>query len=228
MTSTVPAVRERPILFSGPMVRAILDGTKTQTRRVVKHKHGYETHHEKCGEDEARSIDNGPFRCPAEDEALAREWLTSHCPYGAPGDRLYVKETFMRCGCGRCDAVWPNPTPHGVTYRESPQWRTDYAARPSIFLPRWASRITLEIIDVRVQRVQEISEADAQAEGVECTQCTGQNWREVGGESVQCDHPLCGDGRGLFRVLWNELNAKRGFGWDQNPWVWALTFKAIP
>lgn len=134
--------RERPILFAGPMVRAILDGVKTQTRRVVKRQPPADAHSAcLCEADgtwvvwcggmgtEGRSCDEWHTLTQ---RAYPRGADGLRCPYGVPGDRLWVREAFMPCVCGRCLAAWPKQGPHGVTYRASPQWRMDYAVRPSI------------------------------------------------------------------------------------------------
>lgn len=169
---------ERPILFSGPMVRALLDGTKTQTRRVARPK---------------RSI----------------EPMTDECPYGAPGDRLWVRETF---------AIYANGS---VVYRASaegldPRSEQVLCARwlPSIHMPRAASRLTLEITDVRVERLQKISEADAEAEGVAFMR-----------KHPDIDETLTASQ--LYAALWDSINEKRGYGWDANPWVWVVSFKVV-
>jgi hypothetical protein len=181
-------VKERPILFSGPMVRAILDGSKTQTRRTFK---GTTEH-------------KGPYN-PAYMEAhqQANGW-GSICPYGTPGDRLWVRETWAheRDGTG-C------PDDTGVLYRATdPGWDdegTGLRWRPSIFMPRIASRILLEITDVRVQRLQEISDEDARAEGYD-----------------RRSHAFP---REWFALLWERIHGPGS--WDANPWVWAITFRRI-
>lgn len=186
-------MQERPLLFSAPMVRAILEGKKTQTRRVVK--------------------------------GLALDWLTPPvafspafvasaenrpiCPYGYAGDRLWVRETWHR---------WPNPP--GYIYRadvvdqllDTPKsgWR------PSIFMPREACRLLLEISGVRVERLQEISDDDVMAEGL------GRPLPPAGGEGFEIAGPRERLG---YRLLWDALNAKRGYSWADNPWVWVLEFK---
>jgi len=183
---------EKPILFSGPMVRAILEGRKTQTRRVVK-----------CA-----GLDLcGPCGLSGEDMRLAgRDWsgnsVLLKCPHGETGSRLWVRETFQLI-----------PDDGGsVVYRATdPDWETteDWTWKPSIFMPRHASRITLEITTVRVERVQDIGEVDAKAEGVE---------------------PFAPDDgcyRSGYAGLWDSINAKRGFGWESNPWVWLLEFKRV-
>lgn len=192
-------IRERPILFSAPMARAILEGRKTQTRRVFK-----------------RAIDGdevaGSVHPAAESGWIA--WFPGNvsaektkelyrigipCPHGLPGDKLWVRETH-----------WINKEEHIVAYRadgEMPD-HMDEPWRPSIFMPRWASRLTLEITDIRVERLQDISEEDAKAEGVGLSNIMSSYQRD-------------------FQFLWNSINAKRGFGWDVNPWVWAVSFRRI-
>ncbi len=166
---------EKPILFSGEMIRAVLDGRKTQTRRVVK----------------PQPV--GLWAAPGK----------SRCPYGQPGGRLWVRETF-----------YPERSHRGpVSYRAT--WPRDDDPpdggwKPSIFMPRWASRITLEIVSVRVEQVQDISEDDARAEGVD--DGTGQT-RPL--------HPY------WFRALWDSINSKRGYGWEKNPWVWVVAFRRV-
>lgn len=191
-------VKERPILFSGPMVRAILEGRKTQTRRVLKNNH-------------FAGGDCGP-------ESLA---AASWCPYGIPGDRLWVRETWAIADCGsrvstKAEA-WPKGFP--IDRLEYPVSDTKYFwnKRSSRFMPRWASRILLEVTDVRVQRVQEISSDDARWEGVEDCHENGHDDCFYGTHGWRCS----------FERLWNSINAKRGFGWAENPWVWAVSFKVI-
>lgn len=144
--TTETTVRERPILFSGPMVRAILEGRKTQTRRVLKNP----------DDGVSTTIEDGsPLYC--DDGGF---WHPRPCPYGQPGDRLWVREAHQ---------LSPDGPIYRATAREHGTYEPGGAGpwRPSIHMPRWASRITLEITDVRVERVQEITEDDAIAEGVE-------------------------------------------------------------
>ena len=193
-------MKERPILFSGPMVRAILDGSKTQTRRTFK---GTTEH-------------KGPYN-PAYMEAhqQANGW-GSICPHGTPGDRLWVRETWaVQHGF---DAWTPRHIPRGARIYYSatadlkgPCGVGGLRCRPSIFMPRWASRILLEITDVRVQRLQEISEGDARAEGAigALNDSIGDNW--------------CA--REAFAALWESINGTGS--WHANPWVWAITFRRL-
>ncbi|MFN3323437.1 MAG: hypothetical protein ACK5AZ_08075 [Bryobacteraceae bacterium] len=193
-------MKERPIIFSGPMVRAILDGRKTQTRRVVR---------------------------PQPKAPMGPERKMRSCPYGAPGERLWVRETFCVESC-REVGYYPPPFGDGRPIRhiydgdewlwwEQPHYRsTDPTPqldigvgdpgvrwRPPMFMPRWASRITLQISKVRVERLQEIRLEDAWAEGIP---------------------PDSGDAIAAFADIWDRINAKRGFGWDANPWVWVVQF----
>lgn len=215
-------MKERPILFSAPMVRAILAGQKTQTRRASK---------------PVKHPDLGNLYDPG---ALVMEREPQHvidraCPYGQPGDRLWVRETWLPdppadddawddnfctyvewSGCGsRIDSV---PTqlqkPDHCIYREG--WDGhDLIWRPSIHMPRWASRILLEITDVRVERLQDISETDALAEGVKSCEAeldTGGNWYAP---------------EELYSMLWTKINGWGDRGWNANPWVWVVEFRRV-
>jgi hypothetical protein len=206
---------ERPILFSGPMVRAILDGQKTQTRRVVKYIPD-------LGEPENWCCDN------IDEEFFIRLAgnYRRYCPYGVPGDRLWVRETFYAWGKwepyldGKKDRwrfLYHTDVSHPVRYQATEGDRfyqgpanggDDYHCRPSIFMPRWASRITLEVKGVRAERLQDITEADSQDEGV-IPSIVAQKYRSG------------------FQTLWDSINKKRGYGWDTNPWVWAVEFMMI-
>ena len=216
---------ERPILFSGPMVRAILAGHKTQTRRILRLPPGYE-HGEVYGYEgchnglHALACDPGPSRA-------------IRCPYGAPGDRLWVRETWTAFSkpsheYGECEEREGPPSEMPDLYGTD---RSDvvYAAdgtsnpnrwRPSIHMPRWASRLALEITGVRVERLQDIPGADVLAEGV------GQPWNGIGiekagGMTPDIEQQL----RHKFHGLWNDINGEGG--WESNPWVWALSFRAV-
>jgi hypothetical protein len=220
-------LKERPIIFSGDMVRAILEGRKTQTRRVVK---GYRIERPTPPKD-AFFFDW--YRIPS------NKWCGTHtisgqgvattlCPYGVPGDLLWVKESLRGDGepGGRRVGIVRYAADGWMVIDEGSdviwEWkRPTLAAR---FCPRWASRITLKLTDVRVERVQDISEDDAKAEGVESFIYDGAGvWRdyELGQDTWQTT------ARGSFVGLWDSLNAKRGYSWESNPWVWALTFVKV-
>lgn len=174
-------MKERPILFSGGMVRAILDGRKTQTRRVIKPQ---------------PSKPVGPNHDGLWSDTCDPVTRYFGCPYGQPGDRLYVRETWRINLSGN---IW---------YRADGKSVADGLWKPSIHMPRILSRITLEIESVRVERVQEITPDDCRAEGI------GDEFNDIGA-------------RYCFGQLWNEINEPRGFGWEVNPWVWAITFRRV-
>jgi hypothetical protein len=217
MTAAV-TVHERPILMSGPMVRATLDGRKSQTRRVVKLPAWIAA---RGGSFDQALVDPGLgggayLKVPlAGDQTVHRV----RSPYGDIGDRLWVRETWAARGkhTDRCTPVEIacNRSHFEIWYHEqcfngaTEKFNTDFLGRwrPSIHMPRALSRITLEITNVRVERLQEIEYEDMRAEGL-----------------AIC-HPL--DPTLAFRELWNTINASRGYGWDVNPWVWCLTFKRV-
>lgn len=210
------AIRERPILFSGPMVTAIRAGRKTMTRRVVKPQPPA-SHERHCW-----------FHAPVygwtSEPEPAADWFKARCPYGVPGDRLWVRETFYVD-----DYRYPDPSVPpaeflaAIEYRAShdcANWEagcpcSDGVWRPSIHMPRWASRITLEITEVRVERLQEITPVDARAEGVECP-------------DDQREHNYWGGHLIAFHSLWDSINGERpGCAWKANPWVWVVTFRRL-
>lgn len=195
---------ERPILFSGPMVRAILDGRKTQTRRPVKPQPPDPTVRMYAEENE--DFSGKTDRWYAEEENRGRPWTDGalyRCPYGKPGDRLWVRETFRYDG-------------FALSYRAVDGFFLDGREkwRPSIHMPRWASRLTLEVVSVRVERVQDITDADSRDEGVVCSDCASA--------SPRLEHCCC---RLLYRVLWSQIYDANGYGWDANPWVWVVEFR---
>lgn len=194
----------KPIIFSGEMVRAILDGRKSQTRRIVKPQPEYgisECHWSETG----WALDGGPN----EHGVSGCTCRPVRCPYGR-SDCLWVRETFAT-GISGC--------PGGVTYRadhidpngDGPanpiKWR------PSIFMPRWASRLTLQVTAVRVERLQEISDRDVWHEGIR------------DGQSYDFSGLTKGAGRRAFRPLWDSVNGKRGYHFDSNPFVWVVSFE---
>lgn len=201
-------IKERPILFSGEMVRAILDGRKTQTRRVVK---------PQPADDVIVTVANAGG-CVALMEYFGDlDAPMICCPYGQPGDRLWVRETWTQNAVGDylyC-ADWKNS---GYEY-EGVGWK------PSIHMRREASRLTLEVVSVRVERVNAISEDDAYAEGV--TLPNGEpgivNDAELG-RVVKYGHYQ------QFATLWDKINGQRDKGkyaWARNPWVWVVEFKRV-
>lgn len=243
-------MRERPILMSAPMVRATLDGTKTQTRRSVRGQPGPSCCIEEGMEGEPPFVYSqlvGQGAGHDVDELRSR----CHCPYGAPGDRLWVREAFVHEPAEYCwEASVSIPCrPASTVYRaDHGNEATGAGWKPSIHMPRALSRITLEITDVRVERLQAISETDAQAEGVKAKPFPGPWWqgyrRMDDGELIHQQyvgteppdwmvepHPMRSmthldqtavDG---FRQLWASINGTES--WAANPWVWVIAFKRI-
>lgn len=232
--------KERPILFSGEMVRAILDGRKTQTRRVCKI------------QPMLANFSDGPMakgRYPKDwDEEDLAYFVETFCPYGSPGTRLWVRETwadYTEFVSLDPDDMVPLPEgygciayksdmevrQYGVTLREPEDWKADrdhkIRWRPSIHMPRWASRLTLEVTDVRVERVQDIGIYDIAAEGLDISGLVAGF--EVESDYAPGDSPqdFVDAAREEFQELWDSINAKRGYGWDTNPWVWVVEFKRV-
>jgi len=205
-------MKERPILFSAPMVRAILEGRKTQTRRIIKMPKEVVNHPEwlmhnlvfmgKAHFNTGRAPARGPMM----------DWDVV-CPYGKPGDRLWVRETFQpiypqdplyNCGkpiCYDYAATYRHGDRLGDAIGEKKKWN------PSIHMPRWASRITLEVTGVRVERLRDISGSDAVAEG------------------VRSRLPDNGVAVAEYRDLWQSINGAGS--WEANPWVWVIEFEVV-
>ena len=199
-------MKERPILFSGEMVRAILGGRKTQTRRVIKPQ---------------------PFECMqrhpsdsgapcgllvwGDDYHVSDIILETMSPYGKPGDRLWVRDSFKEWSGGQVFYAATPTVAKGMSLIPLGNWK------PSIHMPRRLSRITLEIVSVRVERVQDISYDDAIAEG-----CNGRHSKDEEGIKSELFSP-----REEFSKLWDRINSARGYAWENNPWVWAIEFRRI-
>lgn len=201
--STATAVKERPILFSGPMVTAIRAGRKTQTRRVMKP----QPEHWRCQAPGMEDIGGLSWkgRCY---EADSSEDIETACPYGEPGDRLWVRETW---------ATGSEASGNGYSYRaDREQWKDRRLGgpdwRPSIHMPRRACRILLEVAEIRVERLHDITLVDAKAEGVECPE--GQ--RE---ENYWGGHLIA------FRELWEGINGEGS--WERNDWLWVVGFRVL-
>ena len=199
---------DKPIIFSGPMVNALLAGRKTQTRRLMPHQ-------------ETLKVAYSPIVSGIRIFNYAGEEEISRHPVKV-GDRLWVREAFIGPYAYEVNEYpprdWGNkpiwfPADGPVPDKFAGQFW--HCARPSIHMPRWASRLTLTVTDVRVHRLQEISEADAVAEGCECDV---DGWRDYLFPSTQC----CGTARESYRTLWNSLHGPGA--WDANPWVAAYTF----
>ena len=218
-------MKERPILFSAEMVRAVLDGRKTQTRRVVKPQPpaGYNRVSE--------YVFDPTLSARFENDGSPLGMWTKRSPYGQPGDRLWVRERFGAYRNGHPTTIkdatyavladgsqmWADGTYFPFSDTPKPQAMEHIVWRPSIFMPRWASRITLEVTEVRVERVQEITWREVLTEGV--MPC-GENYAATKGGTEQ----LIAD----FGSLWNKINGKRpGCSWGDNPWIWCVGFKRI-
>lgn len=205
---------DRPILFSGPMVRALLEGRKTQTRRVLKVK---ETNKPRTLQDwSIEGVRIGPL------------------PY-AVGDRLWVREAHYLTDDGDyeqavCAVDGSEVADHlAVVARleashPTIDWSRHKRLRPGIHMPRWASRLTLTVTDVRVQRVQEISPEDAAAEGVNRRSLKVRQMWLFGANAQEREAIYLRACPWEFEDLWNAINSPRGYGWDANPWVVAITF----
>lgn len=224
---------ERPILFSAPMVRAILSGTKTQTRRVLKQATGpslsVDTDDDAPGVAELSWLwGDGPGHDVH--ETIKRV----PCPYGQPGDRLWVRETFAHIY--RDNSKPEQRREDDVAYRADHPGLDEYAYGawcPSIHMPRWASRLQLEITGVRVERLQAISEADALAEGISSVRSQSWDrqhfpeWRFLFDEAVQAGTkpPIGPSPADAFEKLWESINGPDS--WAANPWVWVVEFKRV-
>jgi hypothetical protein len=206
---------ERPIIFSGPMVLALRAGAKTQTRRVIKPQPKVEPRHEQLV-----------------GEAWATGFVDVRCPYGEPGDRLWVRETWrpeerasdlvdgIRFAAD--DAFVPIENSAAAADRwlatlytagPAPVRRPEGVWRSPIHMPRWASRLTLEVGEVRVERLHAITEADARAEGIVC---------ELHPTDLRCG---CSFARARFEALWSDIHGPAS--WSANPWVWVVGFQRV-
>ena len=221
-------MKEHPIIFT-ENIKAILDGRKTQTRRVIKPAKTSAT---------AKYFDPELNNWPI-DQGTGKKL---HCPYGQVGDRLWVRETIDldqmmyvadKSYCEMKDMNWYN--------------QTRLAILPSIFMPHWASRITLEITGVRVERLQEMPAEDILKEGIELPESgigcdipsppdAYENWPEekreewIKGQARATYFARCADVQMCFEAfekLWDSINAKSGYGWSANPWVWVIEFKRV-
>jgi len=263
-------MKERPILFSGPMVRAILEGRKTQTRRIVKVRNelppAWATF---ASEGHSLSQDGAPqpsgaFFWSEEQQPgqplkslrrwpilpaphpMAGDWYWTPSPHGRVGDRLWVRESGVisklrgsleKPGLFRHDIPTTPTTGHywveetraaGASYnvegcsRESALSCYCAKACPSIHMPRWASRITLEITAVRAERLNDCSEDDARAEGSEAI---GITFRDEADGKPHLIESLGGPYRDGYRILWESINGPGS--WEANPWVWVVEFRRI-
>ena len=219
----MPEIKERPILFSAPMVRAILEGRKTVTRRPVKVQPHIDASGNFC-------VGNSNYGQDGYGSPVTKHFVNGCCPFGKPGDRLWVREAWQ--ADAQVDSVAPRELSHGEPIRYPADWdfrQTGCAMmkpgkiRPSIHMPRWVSRILLEITDVRVERLQGITEEQAKAEGVRLMRDGSDTWvsREGPGNLVT-PWPTAKE---AFSDLWNTINGPQA--WAANPWVWVVEFKRV-
>lgn len=199
---------ERPILFSAPMVRALLDGSKTQTRRI-------------CKPAAALSAVVGPFDCPEFGPGKFGDEegdVQFHCPYGRVGDRLWVRETsWIAAGATDLGGV--------VHCADKEGFHLGFRKTPSIHMPRWASRIDLEITGVRVERLHDITDGDIEAEGIDMDALyDAQEHYDIIAKGDECwtGRPTL---QSQWQALWETINGVES--WAANPWVWVVEFKRV-
>lgn len=213
-------MKELPLLFSAPMIQAILAGNKTQTRRIVKPQPFVDAHGNACWNGRCFGQDfNGPLF-----KALVSPFPCSKtkrviCPYGKPGDQIWVKETWQAA------IGWDNTKPREIARNSPIFFPADNTVthadgwdeaepkqygklRPSIFMPRWASRIQLEITGIRIERLQDCSDADTIEEGIDRTNTS-----------------IPGYAKARYEKLWESINGSGS--WEENPWVWVIEFRVI-
>lgn len=198
---------EKPILFSRELVRAIIEGRKTQTRRVIKPQPDCYHHWEilKGYHYDIKILKTADVCCARFQHTIPQnqeraEWIT--CPYSEVGGKLWVRESF---------SVYRHPTDPMIFYKADHKYDGTLKWKPSIHMPRKFSRITLGVKEIRVERLQDISEEDAEKEGVKPYMAPSE---------MPAYKPA-------FADLWDKINEKRGYGWDKNPWVWVVSFERI-
>lgn len=217
-------MRERPILFSGPMIRALLDGRKTVTRRVLEEPPGMLV--------DGRGT---PFTTVYEQKEDSLQRRNILCRYGQPGDRLWVKETWRpeassighRIGWKLTYAA-DDAVLFSDLARVDGSWRCPKAAKNGnvtpLFMPRWASRLSLEVVSVRVERLHDITEEDSRAEGVERL-LEANGWRNYEPEPAFESVSYHLTARESFASLWRSINGPES--WDANSWVWRVEFRRV-
>ncbi|HDL7023603.1 TPA: morphogenetic protein [Yersinia enterocolitica] len=202
-------MNEKPILFNAEMVQAILSGRKTQTRRIMRDQPEVIPPEDECG------VPGYWIPYNAGKTMVRNEMMTIACPLGNPGDQLWVRETWARYNIDQAS--------HDMAYRATTpaDWPKDGLWRPSIHMPRWASRINLLITGVRVERLNDISEQDAISEGLECYVDDGVPYYGPFNNG-DCRPDV------VFRGLWDSIyGQKEGENWQANPWVWVINFERM-
>lgn len=202
------------MLFNAPMVRALLAGTKMQTRRVMK------PQPVRIGTTTILEYRGGLYQ---PEQLPANSNLFNHCPYGRPGDQIWVRETLGHdADKGHYYAATGMNVGPLLDYELESTPSVGIPARtiPSIHMRRWASRILLEIVSVRVERLNDCSDDDARAEGVKAEPC---DHARLSCEEIGCCGPTA---RGMYAALWDQINSAAS--WAANPWVWVIEFKRVP
>ncbi|MEB5922773.1 hypothetical protein [Franconibacter daqui] len=211
-------MKERGMIFNAEMVKAIIDGRKTMTRRIVNPQ-------AELTKGSGFSWKGHLYGSGSDDRETNRNFAHIKCPFGKPGDRLWVRETWAEAGASAPNlklyrANYPEHVPshyENVPPAEEIRWK------PSIHMPRWASRITLEITGVRVERLNSISEQDALAEGIDAENLYDSQ------DNYDCiaDHNFTGrpTAAGHFSYLWQSIYGVES--WQANPWVWVIEFRVI-
>ncbi|WP_210526418.1 hypothetical protein [Pantoea ananatis] len=228
-------MKERPILLNAEMVRAVLDGRKTQTRRIIQSpaKNMQATGQKVIDYREPGDKWYGEHVFSMRNQSgtwcdYTKEQFLAKCPFGAVGDRLWVRESFYEHGHWQGGGYDPEDSyfvsdkqvlyPADGIQRPSERKRDDFwRSRPSIHMPRWASRITLEITGVRVERLQDISRSDAIAEG------GPQSHPSI--DAVSQDYGFTDFSRSWFGQTWWSIYGEES--WQANPWVWVIEFKRV-
>lgn len=220
--------KERPILFRPELVRAIIEGRKRQTRRIIRWKPrvaGLNLHF--SGLTAGHYCTDAPssgwvLRSRDGRGTWNDRTFPIHCPYGQPGDFLWVREAFALRLDIKEDDDGHSRARRYVRYRaDGGDLRDEFHVygrwKPSIHMPRWASRLTIQVTNVRVELLKDITDGDVAAEGV--------TWNATGGPLTSRTRSFATD---AFSHGWDKINAKRGFGWDVNPWVWVVEFCTVP
>ncbi|WP_336715089.1 hypothetical protein [Pantoea ananatis] len=225
-------MRERPILLNAEMVRAVLDGRKTQTRRIMKVQPDSPGYGLRFITESFNNRETGKYFWSQSDGCGTNKPRSKpfSCPFGAVGDRLWVRESFYEHGCWQGGGYDPEDSyfvsdkqvlyPADGIKRPSERKREDFwRSRPSIHMPRWASRITLEVTGVRVERLNSISEVGAMREGIQnFTTCSHVDYGIPG--VVNAQNPVR-----AFQLLWQGIYGEES--WQANPWVWVIEFKRL-